>query len=442
MPGVTKSMPAASSSSSDPLSNAIHNLTRAATVALTTVQEQAQAEATQARAERDDALKALHEAQLEIKESELREQGWRAALEKADMTTRHQAETITQLRNEIDQWKNQLTRLEESSRQEIDDWKEQYRRAEHERTRLSVRVDELIAGQLAWNAAAHAYTPYTPRVAYTEIPEPSTSSFAPKRASTASHAQRTGGTPRRTALPPPDVEEPPLTIARKQRAAAQSQTSRPDAQPDNGSTPRRAGSPVRQAPARRKAQVAAELARTNGTKSAPRTPAGRPSPAHREAQAHSEPRQQIIRRVTAIVDVKEEEEEEALGDDESVRSGSVYEPDEEPPRPPSRRRRRASNATPRRKQIVPEWDEDEQTPDVGEGEERYTLEEDEDEDEDDELLLAPKKKRSDRQQRQSRTGASGKPTNSATAKNLKRKIDVDASSSSGRAGPVKAAKTR
>ncbi|CDO69992.1 hypothetical protein BN946_scf184973.g2 [Trametes cinnabarina] len=438
------------SSSSNPVSDALQNLTRAATVAFTTVQDQAQAEVAQARAERDDAVKALHEAQLDAKDLAMREEGWRSALEKADMTVcshitlyldilrlrtkqiKHQAETITQLRSEVHQWKTQLTRLEESSRQEIDDWKEQYRRAEHERSRLSARIDELISGQLAWNVAAHAYTPYTPRVAYTEIPEPSTSSSAPKRASTASHAPRTAGTPRKTARPPPDPEEPPLLAARKQRTATQAQSSRRAARADHSSTPRsRGGSPIR---------LAVESKRTNGNT---RTPAARASPAYLEVQARSEPRQRVIRRVTAIVDVKEEEEEESLRDDESVRSGSVFEPDEEPQMPPVRKRRRASNASTRRKQVVQDWDwdEDEQTPDVDNAEEEYM--EEEDDDDDDELLLGPKKTRtSSSNGRRSRPSVSAKSSTTTAAKNLKRKMDIDQSASGGRTGPAKTAKTR
>ncbi|KAI8978763.1 hypothetical protein BD414DRAFT_516736 [Trametes punicea] len=426
-----------SSSSSNPVSDALQNLTRAATAAFSAVQEQAQAEIAQARAERDDALKALQEAQLDAKDLEMREKGWRAALEKSDLTIKHQAETIIQLRNDVDQWKTQLLRLEESSRQEIDDWKEQYRRAEHERSRLSARIDELIAGQLAWNAAAHAYNPpYTPRMAYTEISEPSTSSSAPKRASTTSHMRRTGGTPRRTARAPLDPDE-----ARKPRSTAVAQGTHGIAQTELDHTSRsRGASPMRPTTARRKGQVAVEVVRTGANRSAPRTPAARASPAHREARSNTEPRQQVIRRVTAIVDVKEEEEEERLDDRASVGSGSVYEPDEEvQPLPSSNRRRRASNTSARRKQVVQEWDEDEQTPDVGDDEDQYGQEP---EYEDDELLLGPKKsKLSAGNAKQRRTSLSGKGSGSA-AKNLKRKIDVDTSASSGRAGPAKAAKTR
>ena len=57
-------------------------------------------------------------------------------------------ETIAQLRDEPQQWKNQLLRFEDASRREIQDWKDQYQRAEIERIRLSARLDELIAEQL------------------------------------------------------------------------------------------------------------------------------------------------------------------------------------------------------------------------------------------------------------------------------------------------------
>ncbi|KAI0662202.1 hypothetical protein C8Q70DRAFT_963653 [Cubamyces menziesii] len=393
MPGVSKSMPAASSSSAA-TSDALTNLTRAATVAFTAVQEQARAEVAQLRSERDDALKALHEAQLDAKDLEMREEGWRAALEKSDMTIKHQAETIAQLRNEVDQWKTQLTRLEESTRQEIDDWKEQYRRAEHERSRLSARIDDLIAGQLAWNAAAHAYTtPYTPRVAYTEIPEPSASTSAPKRTSA---TQKTGGTPRRTARAPPnDDDEPPPPTARKTKTTA-AQSSRNAVQRESDQRRSRGGSPIRPNAPRRKDQIAVEVPRASGSsRIEPRTPASRLSSAHRDSQTRVEPTQRVIRRVTAIVDVKEEEpDEEGLDDRESARSGSVYEPNDDPPEPPSNRKRRTSNATSRRRQVIQDWDEDEETPDVENDGETDQYEEnpgdEEDEEEDDELLLGPK----------------------------------------------------
>lgn len=65
---------------------------------------------------------------------------------------KHQTETITQLKAEVQQWKAQLARIEETSRQEVESWKEQYRRTEHERARLSVRLEEMLAGQYAVRA--------------------------------------------------------------------------------------------------------------------------------------------------------------------------------------------------------------------------------------------------------------------------------------------------
>ena len=53
---------------------------------------------------------------------------------------RHQAELITQLRQEAQQWKDQCLRLEESLRGEIKSWKDQFLRVDAERTRLLDQV--------------------------------------------------------------------------------------------------------------------------------------------------------------------------------------------------------------------------------------------------------------------------------------------------------------
>ncbi|OJT08152.1 hypothetical protein TRAPUB_948 [Trametes pubescens] len=469
MPGPTKSMPPASSSS-NPVSDALTSLTRAASVAFNAVQEHAQTDIAQARAERDDALRVAQEARLDAKDLELREEGWRAALDKSDMTIKHQADTIAQLRNEVEQWKTQLTRLEESSRQEIEDWKEQYRRAEHERARLSARIDELITGQLAvcriqasrslrrlfnpfqWNAAAQVYTtPYAPRLAYTDVAEPSTSSSGPKRASTVSHSRRPGGTPHGGGRAHPDTDGAPST-SRKPRVAGGAHADR---DPQSKS---RGGSPTRLTTGRRKEQVSVEIPRASGSRAAARA-SRHPSPPRRDSQVFSEPRQQVIRRVTAFVDVKEEESDVAFDDQGSARSGSAYDPDEDvPPIPPSGRRRRASQPT-RRRKVVQDWDEDEQTPDVGDDADQFEESpEPEDEEEDDELLLGPKvcrtclrssvtltpvlqkSKPSASSAKQPR--AHGAAKGQGAAKNLKRKLDADTGVSSGRAGAAKTAKTR
>lgn len=61
----------------------------------------------------------------------------------------HHLETIAQIREEATQWKNQCLRLEETSRQEAVSWKEQFLRVEQERSKLSRRVEELVAEQLS-----------------------------------------------------------------------------------------------------------------------------------------------------------------------------------------------------------------------------------------------------------------------------------------------------
>ncbi len=303
---------------------------------------------------------------------------------------KHQAETIAQLRAEVQQWKTQLNRLEESSRQEIEGWKDQYRRAEHERTRLSARIEELIAGQLAvrdlslkslvtrlnvraqWNAAAHAYTaPYTPRMAYANLDESAASSSATKRAST-SHSHR-AGTPH-TSRAPADDEGGPSTTMRKSRAP---HSARGHAQADSRS---RNTSPTRP---RRNNASATQTQAAGGSRATPRTPAAsRAAP----SQVQSQPHQRVIRRVTAIVDVdvKEEETDDALDDLESASaaSGSVYDPDDAPPIPLGGRRRRGSA---KHKRSAQQLDEEEQT---AYEDEEYGAEDDEAED--DELLIGAK----------------------------------------------------
>ncbi|TBU47415.1 hypothetical protein BD309DRAFT_1054696 [Dichomitus squalens] len=404
MPGVTRSMPSSASSSYLSVSDALNNLSKAATVALNAVQgaqDHTYQELERTRAERDDALKALHDAQLDSKDMEVRVEGWKAALEKSDLTIKHQTETITQLRSEVQTWKTQLARLEESSRQEIEGWKEQYRRAEHERARLSARIEELIAGQLAWNAAAHAYTaPYTPRIGYAEVPEPPSSSSAATitRHASTSHIHRAAGTPRsngRAARADADEDEDdrPLTSARKSKGpngARQPTQPEPRAHPGTG-TPARTSTARRRDNAAASAAGIADVPQANASRATPRTPAARSV----NGQTGTQPRTQVIRRVTAIVDVKEEESDEAGGleDLESAASGSAYDPEEDPPMALGRRRRRASNVSGRSKRAVREFDEDDED-EEGEG---TVLEDDgmdgveQGEDaEDDELLLGSK----------------------------------------------------
>lgn len=93
-----------SSSSSSAVSDALANLTKAATLAVCRssavsllsvvakghvksqlnavqgAQDEAHTDITRALSERDDALHALHDAQLEAKDLENREEGWKAAV--------------------------------------------------------------------------------------------------------------------------------------------------------------------------------------------------------------------------------------------------------------------------------------------------------------------------------------------------------------------------
>ncbi|KAG2364424.1 hypothetical protein BDR07DRAFT_1482538 [Suillus spraguei] len=151
------------------LTDALASLNKAVNIAFTTIQDQTRQEVTQAcaeareaRRERDEAIKALHELRLE-------EQAWKqeagarqSAVEQAELTIKHHAETIAQLRYESEQWKQQCLRLEDTSRQEATSWKEQFLRVEQERYKLASRVDELMEEQLSHTVQTHAsITPFT-----------------------------------------------------------------------------------------------------------------------------------------------------------------------------------------------------------------------------------------------------------------------------------------
>ncbi|KAG1770876.1 hypothetical protein EV702DRAFT_1138318 [Suillus placidus] len=156
------------------LTDALASLNKAVNIAFTSIQDQSRQEVTQAsaetreaRRERDEAVKALHELRLE-------EQVWKqeagarqSAVEQAELTIKHHAETIAQLRYESEQWKQQCLRLEDTSRQEATSWKEQFLRVEQERHKLATRVDELMEEQLSQTVQTHAsITPFTTMLRY------------------------------------------------------------------------------------------------------------------------------------------------------------------------------------------------------------------------------------------------------------------------------------
>ncbi|KAG2037842.1 hypothetical protein BDR03DRAFT_956318 [Suillus americanus] len=151
------------------LTDALASLNKAVNIAFTSLQDQTRQEVTQAcaeareaRRERDEAVKALNELRIE-------EQVWKqeagvrqSAVEQAELTIKHHAETVAQLRYESEQWKQQCLRLEDTSRQEATSWKEQFLRVEQERYKLATRVDELIEEQLSHTVQTHASTtPFT-----------------------------------------------------------------------------------------------------------------------------------------------------------------------------------------------------------------------------------------------------------------------------------------
>ncbi|KAH9936621.1 uncharacterized protein B0H18DRAFT_327754 [Fomitopsis serialis] len=376
------------------ISDALNSLSKAANLALATVEEQARtdvtranAEVSEARRERDDALKTLRDLRLQEKSWERREESWKASVDKAELTVKHQAETISHLRAESAQWKAQLTRLEETSRQEVNDWKERCLHAEQERCQLSSRIDELVAEQLAYNTQANAALgALASRSPYPDLFELSSSST--KRASTSSVAPPLNK--RQTSLAQaPDHDAPPP--ARKTRPVQTpskhaSQIDRP-VDPPPSRTPKHKSQPTEPPPAATKA---------------PRTPnTPRATPISRAAQnshSHSHPpppepsssvpQQRVIRRVQAVISVPVKEEEESdVEPFESDASGSAYEPeDEQPVLKRNNRRATAGQRQSRARRVVEDEDEGEEETrshrHVRPG--RYVLE---DEDDTDELAM-------------------------------------------------------
>ncbi|OSX59954.1 hypothetical protein POSPLADRAFT_1070933 [Postia placenta MAD-698-R-SB12] len=317
------------------ISDALNSLSKATNIALATVEDQARsdvaranAEASETRRERDDALKQLHALRIEERDWERREEAWKAALDKAELTIKHHNETIAHLRAETHQWKAQLSRLEETSRQEIADWKEQYLHAEQDRCHLSSRINELVAEQLAWNTQVNAgVVATTQKTPYPDFYDSSTSSTTTKRASTLSavpslHKQQT---PLLSAQPGDEPQSQP----RKSRPAQTPSKAAPNAVKAVAPTPSRA-SQIQT----RVNEPSGPTSKTLRTSQAPHLSTTRMTPGSRsKQQAEAQPLQQrVIRRVQAIISVPVKEEEDSEGEGlESEASGSAYEPDEEQP---------------------------------------------------------------------------------------------------------------
>ncbi|KAL5482883.1 hypothetical protein ACEPAI_9478 [Sanghuangporus weigelae] len=144
----------------DAVSNSVAAFLKAANHALASVEEankeevrcvvqdvrEAQRERDELRRERDALLQEKLTSAVELEAARGESERWRAAAEKSEWMINHQAETITQLRLEAQQWKDQFMRVDD------------------ERLRLSARNDELVSQQLYANRReAYYQEPLTPR---------------------------------------------------------------------------------------------------------------------------------------------------------------------------------------------------------------------------------------------------------------------------------------
>lgn len=194
-----------SSATSAVLTDALAAIDRAATLAITTAQEQATADAREARRERDEAAKTLHACRLEEQAWKEEANTWKTAAHQAQLTIEHHLETIAQLRQEATQWKEQCLRLEETSRLEAVSWKEQFLRVEQERSRLAQRVDDLVSERFSVkpqtsNSTTHA----TPIMRHSNTRDLLVSTSASVKSKAPSSTLQTRQLPR--ALPTPTSE--------------------------------------------------------------------------------------------------------------------------------------------------------------------------------------------------------------------------------------------
>jgi len=82
------------------------------------------------RRERDALIQEKINTNSDVEQLRLDVERWKAASEKAEWTIDHQSESIAELRREAQSWKGQFLRVEE------------------ERSRLSARMEDMVAEQL------------------------------------------------------------------------------------------------------------------------------------------------------------------------------------------------------------------------------------------------------------------------------------------------------
>ncbi|KAG6918772.1 hypothetical protein DXG01_011963 [Tephrocybe rancida] len=180
----------ATASASSILENSLAALSKSAHQAFAEVENQARqdvakanSDAREARLDRDKALEALHAAQLDS-------QVLQKEVANAKASLSHHKEIIAQLRREATQWKDQSR-----------NWQEHFLRVEQERCNLSTRVEELVAERLSWNRSLPTlFTPNYPvadDVSSAPLPKPiRTSTFS-----------------RKHPISPPDVDSPSIQMS-------------------------------------------------------------------------------------------------------------------------------------------------------------------------------------------------------------------------------------
>ena len=231
------------------------------------------------------------------------------------------------------QWKNQLTRLEEASKREIRDWKEQYLRAEQERSRLSSRIDELVAEQLqvclVWMIRS---CPSHINKNATQTPRPSAWISEPAQPPMSKQTS-TARKPRPSipaSLSDSDNEEPILPLRRLKSKQNTSHTAT--------DRERTYVEPAPEKEAAREGPSSRPKKRPNAVVPPRAPPTPRASVSRTAHHGVSPPRPQLIRRVHAVIEVpvKEEvysDEENALASDDS---------EWRPQKSPTKQRRRSS----------------------------------------------------------------------------------------------------
>ncbi|KAG6857138.1 hypothetical protein H0H87_008708 [Tephrocybe sp. NHM501043] len=220
----------------------------------------ANSDAREARLERDKVLNALHAFQLD-------EQVLHKEIADLKATVSHLKETMTQLRREAAQWKDQSR-----------NWQEHFTRVEQERCGLTTRIEELVAEQIQWNRSLP--TPFTHN-----HPDPDEVESAPLH-----KPRHTPTSSRKHPVSPPDVDPPSTSTSghKPNRIASKSIKLK-----YNEPTPSHFPS--------RDSQISNQnnITQTYGKrKSSP------------ESLSQPPPRTTVIRRVRAVIDVKQEPSDE------------------------------------------------------------------------------------------------------------------------------------